>query len=288
MPLLCPRFHLFEIDDQPWFPPYLREKVQAWLTLAWTLHLPGIQPTSASQLVASVLSRLLSSSVPNYTFIDFCAGAGGPTPTIERQLNAQLAASAVGAGQPAPAPARFLLTDISPHREAWAAAAKRSDNLGYVPESVDAANAPQDLGREDGKKVFRLFNLAFHHFDDDLAERILRNTLEGADGFGIFELQHRTLSSFITVALFGVLILLATPIFYWRSPGQLFFTYLIPVIPFVLVFDGFVSSVRTRTPAEVLALVRGDSRLKGWNITSGSETHTWPTGELNWIVGIKK
>jgi hypothetical protein len=53
---------------------------------------------------------------------------------------------------------------------------------------VDAARVPRDLigrYRREGKKVFRLFNLAFHHFDDELARRILRDTVDGGDaGFG--------------------------------------------------------------------------------------------------------
>jgi N-acetylglutamate synthase/N-acetylornithine aminotransferase len=93
----------------------------------------------------------------------------------------------------------FVLTDLHPHTDLWAQAAKQSAYLSYVPEPVDAARAPRDLlskyatggtgrgvgeGREK-KKVFRLFNLAFHHFDDGLARRILRDTVEGGgDGFG--------------------------------------------------------------------------------------------------------
>lgn len=91
-----------------------------------------------------------------------------------------------------------MLTDLHPHVELWARAAAASPNLRYVREPVDASGAPADLlarsagraqqQREDGwrkKKVFRLFNLAFHHFDDGLARRILRDTVDGGGhGFG--------------------------------------------------------------------------------------------------------
>lgn len=80
-----------------------------------------------------------------------------------------------------------MLTDLKPHPEAWKTLTKTSENLSYVAEGVDAANAPKDLLRDvegvQGKKVIRLFSLAFHHFDDKLAERILDNTAETADGF---------------------------------------------------------------------------------------------------------
>jgi hypothetical protein len=138
-----------------------------------------LQKTSPAQLVASTLSRTLSDDVTTYTFVDFCAGAGGPTPFIERDLNAQLSQAGNNDGA-----VKFVLTDIHPHIPDWTKASKKSENLSFVADSVDAANAPSDLAGQDGKKIFRLYNLAFHHFDDKLGSAILKNTIETADGFG--------------------------------------------------------------------------------------------------------
>lgn len=105
----------------------------------------------------------------------------------------------------------------------------------------------------------------------------------------IFELQERTASSFLTITLLGLLFFIITPFYFWRSPGHLFFTYVIPIIPFVLVFDGYVSSLRTRTPGEVLSLLKksgGDA--DGWSIKSGHEMHTKPIGYVTWIIGVKE
>lgn len=81
---------------------------------------------------------------------------------------------------------KFVLTDIHPHIPDWTEAAKRSEHLSFVAEPVDAANAPRSLegNKGEGKKIFRLYNLAFHHFEDKLGMDILRNTIETADGFG--------------------------------------------------------------------------------------------------------
>jgi hypothetical protein len=182
------------------WPNYLREKVQSGLTLAWTFRMPVLQKTSPAQLVASTLRRVLASSVTNYTYVDFCAGAGGPTPFIEHDLNAQLMldrqkSSAMANGyatnpdtsandEEDTGAVKFVLTDLHPHIAEWTKAAAKSKNLSFVSKPVDAANAPTDLTKRDGKKTFRLFFLAFHHFDDPLAREILRNTMETADGFG--------------------------------------------------------------------------------------------------------
>jgi hypothetical protein len=182
------------------WPQYLREYVQSGLTLAWTFRMPVLQKTSPAQLVARTLRHVLSSSITNYTYVDFCAGAGGPTPFIEQDLNAQLmlekqkaSATAHGhttsspcatGGEEAASAVKFVLTDLHPHIPEWTKAVRKSEHLSYVSKPVDAANAPTDLIERDGKKIFRLFFLAFHHFDDPLAREILRNTMETADGFG--------------------------------------------------------------------------------------------------------
>lgn len=89
---------------------------------------------------------------------------------------------------------KFILTDIHPHIPEWTRAAKKSEHLSFVGESVDATNAPASLYGKDGKKIFRLYNLAFHHFDHKLGLAILKNTIETADGFGYIQL-----SSFFSV-----------------------------------------------------------------------------------------
>ncbi|OTA61531.1 hypothetical protein K449DRAFT_382917 [Hypoxylon sp. EC38] len=330
-----PRLHLWEIDDQPWFPSFLRAYVQTGLMHAWTVYIPILQPSSAATIVAETLRRVLGARVSRHTYIDFCAGAGGPTPFIERALNAQLeratrsrtvpsSASVVNgerkaASESTPSYAAianpnvesatvheekegdvavdFVLTDLHPHVEAWDAAAKKSDRLTYVAHPVDAAHAPADLlrkysrkgGNGKGKGIFRLFNLAFHHFDDDLARSILKNTVETSEGFGIFELQDRTPTGLLTCFAFGFFIFLIAPLLYWWSPLRLFWIYVIPVVPFVLVFDGLISCLRTRTADEVEALLLTcGADTRDWEIQSGKERFLWPCGYLNWIICTKK
>ncbi|KAL9617835.1 MAG: hypothetical protein Q9160_007385 [Pyrenula sp. 1 TL-2023] len=280
---------LFEINDQPWFPQFLREKVQDNLYTAWTFRVPLLQAQSPAQLVSSILFRVLGDSTTSYTFVDFAAGAGGPTPVIESELNRQLKAQSRE-------PVRFVLTDLHPHVKAWKAAAKKSHYLDYVAEPVDAARAPESLHtqtqtqqQQAGKKLFRIFNLAFHHFDDRLASQIVKDTLRTSDGFGIFELQDRTPTSFFMCFLVGLLFFFITPIFFWRSPLHLIFTYLLPIIPGVLVFDGYISSMRTRSIREIAQMLQQyPEEAKGWTVLSGKEMHTLGIGYLTWFICVKE
>lgn len=150
--------------------------------MGWINKFPIIQPTCPAALVARILSSVLGPRVSEYVYVDFASGAGGPTPYIEDFLNKELRDKGEEEVQ-------FVLTDISPHVAAWAAITKKSENMSYVGQSVDATNAPstetllKDVPDARDKKVMRLFSLAFHHFDDDLAADVLENTTQTSDGF---------------------------------------------------------------------------------------------------------
>jgi len=112
----------------------------------------------------------------------------------------------------------------------------------------------------------------------------------------IFELQSRSIVGLLDVCLFGLGIV-AFGLYYalvWLSPATLVFTYLIPILPLVLVFDGWVSVLRTRTPDEVEALLRtcgadgGDEELARWEVRSGKERFLGKNGYVHWIVCVKR
>ena len=135
--------------------------------------------------------------------------------------------------------------------------------------------------------------------------------------YRIFELQERTIGSLITITLLWPLLIVLTPFYFYRSPLHLIFQYLCPIIPFVVCFDGYVSSLRTRTPEEVMDLLQiaaallaenledtssggkaltsdghedkagGELILKRWKFMNGSEMHTPPIGTMSWITCVK-
>lgn len=93
----------------------------------------------------------------------------------------------------------------------------------------------------------------------------------------------------ITVTAMGLLMFLISPYYYWNDPVHLFFTYVIPIVPAVLVLDGYVSSLRTRTAGEIEDLLKeSGADCKDWKFISGRATHTWPVGHMTYIIGVKK
>lgn len=311
------------------FHPWFRAKVQAALTETWLMSIRPIQPLSPAAIVSQLLAdELGAGAVRAPIIVDYCAGGGGPIPMIERYINggggaeAQAVPGPVSNGKTAAPedgrrqqqqPVHFVLTDLHPHIPNWALSAAASPNVHYAPRPVDAANSPPDLletvepplpasivsgGGGDASapppRVFRTFHLAFHHFPDDLAARILHNALsDTSSGFAIIELQDRYFTSILSVMLLGLGVMVFAPVFAWRwrSPGTLFWTWVVPVLPFVLVWDGWMSSVRTRTVDEVQDLMRAcgadEQELKKWNVRSGRRTHLPPWADVNWIIATR-
>jgi hypothetical protein len=95
----------------------------------------------------------------------------------------------------------------------------------------------------------------------------------------------------MTNLLFGVFMIIIAPLYawLWKSPSTLFFAWVVPILPFVIIFDGMVSALRTRTPDEVEALIRTcGAGFEGWEIKSGRDRHLWPCGYINWIICTKR
>jgi hypothetical protein len=172
--VLFPRFHLTEIEDTKWCPSWLRDHAHSSLARLWQVksRSGNSLATQACNILLGVLGGI--DSVSEYTFIDSCAGAGGPTPYFEKYINKQLQASGH-------APVRFVLTDWAPYVEAWQSLADQSPNISYIKDPIDAAKAVRLA--EPGKKECRIFNLCFHHFDDPAAGKVLRSAVESADAF---------------------------------------------------------------------------------------------------------
>jgi hypothetical protein len=102
---------------------------------------------------------------------------------------------------------------------------------------------------------FRTMFTSFHHFVPEKARAILQNTVDAGEGIGLFEIARRAPSTISLVFAFALLLFVCTP---WIRPfrwSRLLWTYLIPIVPFVLLFDGVVSCLRTYRPQELRELV---------------------------------
>ena len=94
--------------------------------------------------------------------------------------------------------------------------------------------------------------LSFHHFKPDQATHILQNAVDTKQPIAIFEAQERNIVNFIKFMFSPINLLLTTPFIRPFKTGRIIFTYLIPIVPIFVLWDGLVSVLRTYTAAELI------------------------------------
>lgn len=259
------RLHLIELHEQPWFPASLRDGItdalQFGLSLV-NLYLP-IAPLLNSALESARSRGNFGPSNGHHSVVDMCSGGGGPWLELSRTLHSRNGDS----------PARQIcLTDKYPNLAAFQNVRAASGNrVGFYPGSVDATAVPREL------KGFRTMFTSFHHFSPVEARAILQGAVDAGEGIGVFEITRRASLTIGLILVWVLMLFVCTP---WIRPfrwSRLLWTYLIPVIPLVLLFDGVVSCLRTYRPQELRELVS----------TVAASEYAWEIGEhLNGTMPI--
>ncbi len=228
------RITVSEIHEQAWFPKFLRDDVLDGLQSVFRLG--KIYDPVASRLAAAVKAS------GAHRLVDLCSGGGGPWVSMHRALAAQ------NSGQPL----NICLTDKYPNIGAFQSAREASGGaISYCPEPVDATDIPPGL------EGFRVLFTSFHHFAPDQAAAILQNAVNNRQGIAVFEAARRRPLSILLTFLVPLGALFSVPFIRPFRISRLFWTYLIPVIPFVLWFDGILSCLRAYSPAELEQLISG-------------------------------
>jgi hypothetical protein len=244
------RIQFIELHEQTWFPSTLRNEITDALQCG-SRHLMAYAP------ISGLLQRALDAS-GSRSVVDLCSGGGGPWLDLSPKLRGGTAAY------------RIWLTDLFPNREAFEsvkAASANSVDFHGIP--VDAMKVPAELAG------FRTMFSAFHHFPPVHARAILQNAVNAKQGIGIFEITSRTASAVGMMFLWSLTPFAFAPAtrpFRW---SRLFYTYLLPLIPLVLLFDGIVSCLRTYRTGELRGLIE----------ELGATEYLWETGEQSGTFG---
>jgi hypothetical protein len=206
------RAHLFEFDDQPWFPSSLRGAMTSYLAAAYRI-------TPFPKLWAERVSKLLHKDGVN-EIVDLGSGAGGPIALVLDELTTRgFKISAT-------------LTDLYPNTQFRPSTNARTR---YWAEPVDATSVPLAL------TGIRTMFAVFHHFPPEAARRMLRDAFDGRRSICIFEGSSRTPAAIATTVLIPLLVLALTLRIHPVSWRQILFTYLVPILPLLIFWDGLVS-----------------------------------------------
>lgn len=241
-----PRLHLFELEDQSWFPSAIRDLVTDYLHFVETKFAPH-QPVAS--LVAEALQRSDCTRI-----VDLCSGGGGSIPSLLHALAAQGVRPQV------------TLTDRFPNTPAFQQVAAASHGqISFRNEPVDARTVPPEM-----RGLRTMFN-AFHHFRPRDATAVLRDAVQAGQPIGIFEFSERSLRTLVPMFfLVPLLVAITTPFirpFRWR---RLLWTYLLPLVPLACWWDGIVSQLRAYSPTELQDLAEA----------VGAPTYCWRAGRV--------
>jgi hypothetical protein len=241
-----PRLHLFELEDQSWFPSAIRDLVTDYLHFVETRFAPH---QLAASLVAEALQRSDCTRI-----VDLCSGGGGSMPSLVHALAAQGIRPQV------------TLTDRFPNTQAFQRVAAASNGqISFRNQPVDARTVPPDL-----RGLRTMFN-AFHHFRPHDAMAVLRGAVQAGQPIGIFEISDRSLRTLVPMFfLVPLLVAITAPFirpFRWR---RLLWTYLLPLVPLACWWDGIVSQLRAYSPAELQDLAEA----------VGASTYCWRAGRV--------
>jgi hypothetical protein len=233
------RLELFEIADQNWCPPFVRRAVTDFL--ATVASRTGIyRPT------VEVLKRALERSRTKKV-VALCAGSGGGILDAAKEL---------------PPGTEIVLTDLRP----YAAFSSDSPAMTYDPRPIDATKLPADL------EVARVVYSSFHHFSPMDARAILESAVDAGESIAVFEGTERSFRGIASCLFIPLLVLVMTPFTRPVRMLSIVFTYLVPLLPLFMFWDGTVSSLRSYTQSEMQALTKDLSTFQ-WEIGVLSGPH---------------
>lgn len=254
------RIHLFELEDQKWFPTFLRNYGTDFLQFL-------SNKTKMYKPVVPIIERGLEKSKTN-KIIDLGSGGGGGLIWLNSELSKTIP------------DLKIILTDYYPNIPAFELTKKKSENFDFIANSIDARNVPEEL------KGLRTMFLSLHHFNPEDAKQIIQNAINSDSSIAIFEAQERSIPSILAMLFSPLTVLFTTPFIRPFKIGRIIFTYLIPVVPLFVLWDGVISSLRTYSVKEMNVLIAN---------LDGAETYDWEINKVKsgpgvvlYLLGIKK
>lgn len=245
--------------DQPWWPTLWRNLETEFLDSLQQLLGTG-------EALAGCAQELLMRSGMD-TLVEMGAGTGAASRLLQKALHRKGLAAAV------------VVTDLWPNVPAMRHNQLRASGpFRVVEEPVDAGAVPAHL------TGLRLVFNTFHHFPPALAQRVLADAQAQRQPIMVVELVERRALSVLTALLTPLLMLAISPLIRpWRW-SRLAFTYLLPVLPLAVLWNGFASCMRVYSPVEMHALAGAPTPGYRWE-SRRLAVPLLPTLRLNVFTG---
>jgi len=174
--------------------------------------------------------------------MECCSGSGETLELIRSQLNGKEFEKV-----------EFLLSDIQPHPEFVKNINQSADtSLRYIEQSVDVTEMKEEFNYP------KIFINSFHHFSEDQVENIFKVNFEQGNEIIIMEYVRNSLMGYLSMLMGPVIVFLTLPfvVKLKHLPIMAIFTYLIPLFPLMMLWDGCVSCLHEYSERKLTKLVK--------------------------------
>ncbi len=235
------RVHVLEFEDLSWFP--------AWLRACMTHNLVILaRVLGVGQVLSGLIAEALDRS-GRTRIVDLGSGSGGVLPDLLSDLRRRTGGDV-----------SLVLTDKYPSADVLRSIEARDvDGIRYVADPVDATRletAPEGL---------KTMVNCFHHMRPGDARAILASAVSQRQPILIYEMGGHQLIPFGFWLLglpIGLILVFASALVMSAfvrpaTPRQLFFTYVIPLVPLFYAWDGQASMARIYRDADLDEILSG-------------------------------
>ena len=228
------RLHLFEFNDIEACPKPFRDSVVE--TLGRGLRWSGLGDIIGPSF------KLFAERTGTKRVLDLCSGTAEPVSILLNWLRKDAGRGDVP---------HFLVSDLFPNLVCFRKAAKLlPGEVSAVEEPVDALGVDASIDHDT-----RTIINAFHHFPPELARGILADTVKQRKSIFIYEGFTRTPYGIVPMGPFLLASLFSNPILAGSHRlVKAFFTYVVPLIPVISLWDGLVSTMRIYNESELLGM----------------------------------
>ena len=253
------RLELFEFEDFQWLPNFVRSGVT---NLIKVLH----KLIGTSDVLVELIFNIRH-KIDFEQIIDLGSGSGGPMIDTIEKINKSTSLDG---------PIHLLLTDKYPNKKII-----KNINELKIPFVKYYGGSFDALSIEEAPKGLKTMIASFHHIKPSFAKQILDSAEQSKEPILIYEIAKNNIPVIIwwillpiSLVILIIISLIMTLFVRPLSFAQLFFTYIIPIIPIVYAWDGQASLMRTYTFEDIESIIRElDNKNYSWEISDARKSN---------------
>lgn len=259
------RWNCKELHENSHCPEVLRDGMTSFLSF-FAIHSKIFH--AAYPKIIDMLNQLKENRI-----VDICAGGGLCSLRMLQKLQSIMERGDLN----------LTLTDLYPNKLWPKIQALGGPALRVVNEPVDARDSFTNL------KGLHLMFAALHHFSPTEIVELLEAAVDNEQSLACFDYFQRDFKMEILLVFCAPILLFCTSfLVYPFSWKRLFFTYIIPALPIMLMIDTFISRQRSYLVSELEQIIAQVDSGQKMQIEAGVLKFWYGIGKLHYITVLPR